>query len=77
MSSNETSKSPPPAPLVAPPLSPVVALPPSVAVKASAAGLFDDAEHLFPALFEWTQPCDSVGVTGSFNKCVLVSCGCG
>lgn len=27
--------------------------------------------HFFPVLFEWTQPdATTVGITGSFNKCV-------
>ncbi|CAI5739838.1 unnamed protein product [Hyaloperonospora brassicae] len=26
------------------------------------------ADHLYPAVIEWSRPCDSVGVTGSFNN---------
>ncbi|KAG1696418.1 hypothetical protein DVH05_018550 [Phytophthora capsici] len=28
----------------------------------------EEAEHLYPAIIEWSRPCESVGVTGSFNN---------
>ncbi|OWZ01901.1 Fructose-2,6-biphosphatase [Phytophthora megakarya] len=28
----------------------------------------EEAEHLYPAVLEWARPCESVGVTGSFNN---------
>ena len=28
----------------------------------------EEAEHLYPAILEWARECESVGVTGSFNK---------
>lgn len=28
----------------------------------------EQAEHLYPAVLEWSRPCESVGVTGSFNN---------
>lgn len=28
----------------------------------------EDADNLYPALFEWTQPGTTVGITGTFSK---------
>lgn len=33
-----------------------------------------DADALYPALFEWTQECSAIGITGSFNKYVVLLC---
>lgn len=65
--SNSSSNSSDASSITPPPPPPFVALPPTVAAKASGASIFEDAEHLYPALIEWTQPCESVAVTGSFN----------
>ncbi|RLN61877.1 hypothetical protein BBJ29_004234 [Phytophthora kernoviae] len=54
--------------------SPVAAKPINVAVKPVDAkktpllNVHEEAAHLYPAVIEWSRPCESVGVTGSFNN---------
>ncbi|DBA03027.1 TPA: hypothetical protein N0F65_003215, partial [Lagenidium giganteum] len=66
---------PPPPPSSPPPVSPVAVTVvgadgpnPYEIAKSPTINLKQAAEHLFPALFEYTQPCESIGITGSFNN---------
>ncbi|KAI9993218.1 hypothetical protein PInf_015289 [Phytophthora infestans] len=38
------------------------------APKTPLLNVHEEAEHLYPAVIEWSRPCESVGVTGSFNN---------
>jgi hypothetical protein len=46
--------------------------PSQVVRRRRAESIDQDADDAFPVRFEWTSPCESVGITGSFNKCVPV-----
>ncbi|KAG3111092.1 6-phosphofructo-2-kinase/fructose-2,6-bisphosphatase [Phytophthora idaei] len=41
---------------------------PADAPKTPLLNVHEEAEHLYPAVIEWSRPCESVGVTGSFNN---------
>ncbi|CAI5744932.1 unnamed protein product [Peronospora destructor] len=38
------------------------------APKTPLQSVHEEAEHLYPAIIEWSRDCESVGVTGSFNN---------
>ncbi|KAL3661535.1 hypothetical protein V7S43_013295 [Phytophthora oleae] len=41
---------------------------PTETLKTPLQSVHEEAEHLYPAIIEWSRPCESVGVTGSFNN---------
>jgi hypothetical protein len=61
LSLNSPSSSPATVPLQ-------VRVEPAAAPKTPLLSVHEEAEHLYPAFIEWSRPCQSVGVTGSFNK---------
>lgn len=49
---------------------------PSGSSSSSPSTFEQDGDALYPALFEWTQECSAIGITGSFNKYVVLLCAC-
>lgn len=64
---NDADGSTSPLSLHPPPLT-VHVEPATHAPKMPLQSVHEEAEHLYPAVIEWSRPCESVGVTGSFNK---------
>ncbi|KAE9026170.1 6-phosphofructo-2-kinase/fructose-2,6-bisphosphatase [Phytophthora fragariae] len=50
------------------PDAPLLAVRVEPAAKTPLLSVHEEAEHLYPAVIEWARPCESVGVTGSFNN---------